>query len=198
MSFDDPYFKSRLVYSLHEIEFQFDTAALLPSPYAIDPGTHLLLSHLVEKAGKARTILEIGCNYGVVGVVLAKLNPHAKVTMIDKDMLAVRYARHNAALNKVSNLAVIGSIGVESIEQQSFDLIIGHIPTKIGDRAIEYDLIVRPFELLGAGAQYWFVTESQLNRLIPGIARRHRLSLSEVDRREGYILFSIKKPQSEI
>jgi 16S rRNA (guanine1207-N2)-methyltransferase len=194
MSFDDPYFKRRLSYSLNGVEFQFDTAALLPSPYAIDPGTQLLLAYLVEKAAKARKILEIGCQYGVAGIVLARLNPEAYVTMADKDMLAVRYARHNAALNKVSNLAVVGSIGVEAIEQQSFDLIIAHIPTKIGDRAIEYDLIVKPLELLDSGAQYWFVTESQLNRLIPGVARKHKLALSEVDRREGHILFSIKKP----
>jgi 16S rRNA (guanine1207-N2)-methyltransferase len=193
MSFDDPYFKSRLQYSLNQVEFQFDTAALLASPYRIDAATQLLLSYVVEKTGKARTILEIGCNYGVAGIVLAKLHPQSHITMADKDMLAVRYARHNAVLNKVANLAVVGSIGVESIEQRSFDLIVAHIPTKIGDRAIEHDLIVRPLELLDPAGQYWFVTESQLNRLIPGIARRRKLALSEIDRRDGHILFSIKK-----
>ncbi|MFL5807074.1 MAG: methyltransferase, partial [Roseiflexaceae bacterium] len=71
--FDDPYFKSRLPYSLNQVEFQFDTAALLFSPYKIDTGTQLLLSYLAERVGKAKTILEIGCNYGVVGIVLAKL-----------------------------------------------------------------------------------------------------------------------------
>jgi 16S rRNA (guanine1207-N2)-methyltransferase len=193
-AFDDPYFQSQLSYSLNQVEFQFDTAALLFSPYKIDAGTQLLLSYLAEKADKARTILEIGCNYGVVGVVLAKLNPQANVTMVDKDMLAVRYARHNAALNKTPNVTVIGSIGVENIQQQSFDLIVSTIPTKIGDKAIEYDLVVKPLELLERRGYYWFITESQLNRLIPGIARRHKLALSEVDRREGHILFSIKKP----
>jgi 16S rRNA (guanine1207-N2)-methyltransferase len=192
--FDDPYVKSRLPYSLDQVEFQFDTAALLPSPYKIDSGTQLLLSYLAEKAGTARTILEIGCNYGVVGIVLAKLNPQSEVTMVDKDMLAVRYARHNAALNKVLNVTVAGSIGVENIAQQSFDLIVATIPTKIGDKAIEYDLVARPLELLARGGYYWFVTESQLNRLIPGVARRHKLALSEVDRQEGHILFSIRKP----
>jgi 16S rRNA (guanine1207-N2)-methyltransferase len=192
--FDDPYFKSRLDYALDQIAFQFDTAALLFSPYKIDAGTQLLLSYVIEKVDRARAILEIGCNYGVAGIMLAKLNPQAKVTMADKDMLAVRYTRHNAALNKVSNVTVVGSIGVENIEQQSFDLIIAHIPTKIGDRAIEHDLIVRPLDLLGPAGQYWFVTESQLNRLIPGIARRRKLALSEIDRRAGHILFSIKKP----
>ncbi|MFL5807167.1 MAG: methyltransferase, partial [Roseiflexaceae bacterium] len=116
-----------------------------------------------------------------------------EVTMVDKDMLAVRYARHNAALNKVLNVIVAGSIGVENIEQPSFDLIIANIPTKIGDKAIEYDLVVKPLELLDRGGYYWFITESQLNRLMPGIARRHKLSLSEVDRREGHIIFSIRK-----
>ncbi len=73
--FDDPYFKSRLQYSLSQVTFQFDTAALLFSPYQIDMGTQLLLSYVAEKAGSARSILEIGCNYGVVGVALAKLYP---------------------------------------------------------------------------------------------------------------------------
>ncbi len=192
--YDDPYFKSRLEYSLNDVAFQFDTAALLFSPYQIDVATQLLLLYVAEKADGARAILEIGCNYGVAGVVLAKLHPQAHVTMLDKDMLAIRYARHNAMLNGVSNLTIMGSIGVETVAQRSFDLMVAHMPTKIDDRAIEHDFILRPLELLEPGGTYWFTAASHLNRLIPGVARRKKLALHEVDRSEGSILFSIRKP----
>jgi 16S rRNA (guanine1207-N2)-methyltransferase len=192
--FDDPYFKSRLAYTHGGHDFQFDTAALLFSPFRIDAATQLLLSYVVQQAGQARKILEIGCNYGVVGIVLAALNPHAHVTMVDKDLLALRYARHNAELNRVANLEVLGSIGVESIAARSFDLIVGHLPSKIGDRAIEHDFILRPLELLVPGSSYWVTAESQLNRLVPGVARRSKLSLSEIDRNAESILFAIRKP----
>jgi 16S rRNA G1207 methylase RsmC len=193
--FDDPYFKSRIQYSLGQVELQFDTAALLFSPYQVDMGTQLLLPYVAERVGDARAILEIGCNYGVVGIVLAKLHPQAHITMLDKDMLAIRYARHNAALNGVSNLTIMGSIGVENVVERSFDLMVAHVPIKIGDRAIEHDFILKPLELLDPGGTYWFTAESQLNRLIPGVARRNKLALHEIDRSEGYILFSIRKPR---
>ncbi len=114
--------------------------------------------------------------------------------MLDKDMLAIRYAQHNAALNEVSNLTIIGSIGVETVAQRSFDLMVAHMPTKIDDRAIEQDFILKPLELLDSGGTYWFAAQSHLNRLIPGVARRNKLALSEIDRSEGSILFSIRKP----
>lgn len=192
--FDDPYFKQRLEYRLKDEVLRFDTAALLFSPFEIDPGTALLLKAMIDQHGRPRSILELGCNYGAIGIVLARLNPRAEVILADKDLLAVRYARHNSELNGTTNVTVAGSIGVEKVPARPFDLIVSNIPAKIGDKAIEHDFVLRPLERLNAGWSYWFIAESQLNRLIPGIARRHKLHLAEVNRQAGQIVFRIRKP----
>lgn len=195
---DDPYFKNRLTLLLKQGQFQFDTAALLFSPHEIDAGTTLLLETVIElsekgKSGQPKIILEVGCNYGAIGITLAKLYPKAQVLLCDKDLLAVRYARHNAALNEATNVEVLGSIGVENVPPQSCDWIVASVPTKIGDRAIEHDFLLRPLERLAPGGSYWLVAESSLNRLLPGLGRRHKLPLVEVDREAGHILYRIKK-----
>ena len=192
--FDDPYFKQRIEYRLRDEILRFDTAALLFSPFEIDPGTALLLKTMIDQHGRPRSILELGCNYGAIGIVLARLNPRAEVILADKDLLAVRYARHNSELNGTTNVTVVGSIGVERVPAGSFDLIASSIPAKIGDRAIEHDFVLRPLDRLNPGCSYWLVADSQLNRLMPGIARRHKLHLSEVNRQAGQIVFRIRKP----
>jgi|GEM_PF-2710551 16S rRNA (guanine1207-N2)-methyltransferase len=189
--FDDPYFKSRLTYELNDQSFQFDTAALLASPFAIDRASQLVLPYVADLLDTAKRIAVLGCNYGVVPVVLAKLAPHAYITALDKDLLALRYTRHNAALNGVSNLTVLGSIGVEALGEQRFDLIVAHVPSKIGDRAITHDWLLQPLAHLEPQQRYYFTAEVHLNRLVPGVARKHKLSLHEHARSEGMILYSM-------
>ncbi|PLS81471.1 MAG: methyltransferase, partial [Chloroflexi bacterium] len=65
-----------------------------------------------------RLILDLGCGYGPIGIILARLYPQAHVVMADKDMLAVRYARINLAHNNITNADVVGSVGMESVPDE--------------------------------------------------------------------------------
>lgn len=191
---NDPYYKKRIEYSLKKQEFSFDTSQILFSTFEIDVGTQFLLRNLVDKADNPRSILDLGCGYGPIGIVLARFFPEAQVTMSDKDLLAVRYARHNAELNQLNNISVVGGVGLESVSDHTYDLIVSNIPAKIGDEAIEQDFVLGPYRLLSPGGAYWSVVVSQLNRLLPGIGRRHELKMSEVARRVGHTIYKVVKP----
>src|SRR5215217_6577982 len=115
---EDVYFKKRLDYYCRGQSFAFDVAHTLFSSHQIDEGTDLFLRTL--DVGAPRTILDMGCGCGVIGIVLARLCPDAQVYSLDRDLLAVRYTRHNAALNGTPNVAVIGSVGLEQAPSQPF------------------------------------------------------------------------------
>jgi 16S rRNA G1207 methylase RsmC len=190
----DPYFKKGIPYSCRGQSFTFDVAHTLFSSFEVDDGTDLLLRTIdVPPPG---AILDIGCGAGVIGVVLGRLFPEAAITMLDVNLLAVRYARHNAAANGVERAVVLGSVGLEAAPEGPFDLIVSNIPAKIGDDAIEQEFVLAPLERLRPGGDYWFVVVSGLNRLIPGIGVRNGLKLKEVKKRAGYTVYHIRKPQA--
>jgi 16S rRNA G1207 methylase RsmC len=189
---DDVYFNKLIDYLCRGYSFTFDVAHTLFSSYQIDEGTDLFLRTIDVSA--PRTILDLGCGCGVIGIVLAQMFPEAQVSSLDRDLLAIRYTRHNAALNNTPNVQAIGSVGLENAPAEPFDLIVSNIPAKIGDEAIEREFIFGPLERLRPGGDYWFVVVSGLNHLIPGIGTRNQLKLKQVKKRAGHAVYHLHKP----
>ncbi len=187
----DVYYKKRIHYTCRGQAFEFDIAHTLFSSYQVDEGTDLFLRTISLDA--PRTILDLGCGCGVIGIVLARWYPQARVILADRDLLAVRYARHNAILNQTPNIEVVGSVGMEDVPAVAFDLIVSNIPAKIGDEAIEREFILDPLARLNDGGNYWFVVVSGLNRLIPVLGRQHHLRLKEIKKRAGHTVYHIRK-----
>ncbi len=188
----DMYFKKRIAYTSKGERFLFDVGHTIFSSFQIDDGTDLLLRTIASEA--PLKILDLGCGCGVIGIVLARRFPNAQVTLVDKDLLAVRYARHNCMLNDAPSTQVLGSIGLESAPEESYDLIVSNIPAKIGDAAIEYEFILAPFYRLAPGGDFWFVVVSGLNHLIPKVGTRNQLRLKEIKKRSGHTVYHICKP----
>ena len=188
----DVYFKKEIIYPFEGEKFKFDVGNTLFSTFDLDNGTDILLRTIVPNNPKS--ILDIGCGYGPIGIVLAKKNPQAQVTMIDKDLLAVRYAKLNIEKNNIHNANVLGSVGMEQIMDKTFDLIVSNIPAKIGDKAIIQDFILIPFEHLNPGGELWIVIINALNRLVPKIKRQYQLNIKRAKKRSGHSVYRIKKP----
>lgn len=189
----DIYYKKDISYSFHGKEFTFAIANTLFSTFDLDHGTDILIRAIT--ANHPNTILDIGCGYGPLGIMLAHANPSAQVTMVDRDLLAVRYTQINITKNNINNAIALGSLGVESVKDQNFDLIVSNIPAKIGDVAITQEFILEPYAHLNPGGEYWIVVVSALNRLIPKVAREHNLHLEEIRKRHGHTVYKILKPK---
>lgn len=190
MELTDPYFKKRIPYTSRGRQLSFDVGHTIFSSFQVDDGTDLLLRAL-EPAAPPLRILDLGCGAGVIGVTLALRYPDSQVLMADVSLLAVRYARHNAALNGAANAAALGSVGLESVPPGPYDLIVSNIPAKIGDQAIEEEFVLGPLARLAPGGEYWFVVVSGLNHLIPRLAPRHQLRLKEIKKRSGHTVYRL-------
>jgi 16S rRNA (guanine1207-N2)-methyltransferase len=187
---DDPYFKKQIAYSLRGQHFSFAVGHTIFSSFQVDEGSDLLLRTL-EPSREPGRILDLGCGAGVLGITLARRYPAAQVTMADVSLLAVRYARHNAALNGAVNTTVLGSVGLEAVPPGPYDLIVSNIPAKIGDLAIEQEFVLGPLAQLREGGEYWFVVVSGLNHLIPRLGPRHQLRLKEIKKRAGHTVYRL-------
>lgn len=187
----DIYFKKEITYPFKGHTFIFDLAHNLFSTFDVDHGTDILLRAIDTKDPK--TILDIGCGYGAIGIVLAHTYTNAEVTLVDRDLLAVRYATTNIQKNNLSNAQAVGSIGLENLSDQKFDLIVSNIPAKIGDDAITKEFILDPVHHLNPGGEYWIVVVNALNRLIPSVARKHNLNCKEIRKRNGHTVYKLTR-----
>lgn len=91
---------------------------------ALDEGTEFLLAHLDFR--DAKTLLDVGCGYGIIGALAAKHVEH--VTMLDDNLLAVRCAMETVKRNKLSNVEVIASNLFSSLGDEKYDLIVSNPP----------------------------------------------------------------------
>ncbi|RRR71558.1 MAG: methyltransferase domain-containing protein [Candidatus Viridilinea halotolerans] len=188
----DAYFKKDLPYSHRGQQFTFAVGHTLFSSFQVDEGSDLLLRTL-EPATIPERILDLGCGVGILGITLARRFAAAQVVLADVNLLALRYARHNAVRNGVEHAQIIGSVGLETVPPGPYDLIVSNIPAKIGDLAIEQDFILGPLAQLRAGGEYWFVVVSGLNHLIPRLGPRHDLTLKAIKKRAGHTVYRLAR-----
>ncbi len=141
----------------------FHTTWGLFSPKAIDEGTRLLLDHLELRPDERA--LDLGCGYGPIGLAIARATPAGHCTLIDKDFVAVEYARANAERNAIKNVEVLLSNGLNQVPPQDFSLAVTNLPAKTGKE--HYYLFFHDIrERLVPGGRFYVVVISGLRQFI--------------------------------
>ena len=142
----------------------FRTTWGLFSPREVDEGTRLLLD--VIEVDEDDDCLDLGCGYGPIGLTLARLAPRGETWMVDRDFVAIDYARANAEANRIVNVRVLASNGFDAIpEGQRFDLIVSNLPAKVGNEMLTL-LIADAHAHLKPGGALVVVTLSGMRRFI--------------------------------
>ena len=132
----DPYYKKEVTLRIGGRGLVFRVSQTLFSSFGIDAGTEFLLRTLHREGGKFRKVLDLGCGYGPIGIVLKALNPGTALHMVDRDSLAVGYAAENAQHNGITDALVYASIAFDDVEDRDFDLIAMNMPGKGGEAVI--------------------------------------------------------------
>ncbi len=145
---------------LHGQDLGFATTYGLFSPKGIDEGTQLLADRL--DINNDDDCLDLGCGYGPLGIVMAKLAPVGTTEMIDKDFVAVEYAQKNAIANGAANTRTYLSNGFSAVpKSQMYDVIASNIPAKIGNELLE-QFLRDAHDHLNPGGRLYIVTISGL------------------------------------
>lgn len=136
--------------------FVFRTGPGLFSHSELNYGTRLLLELLHrERLSDVRNVLDLGCGYGAIGIVLARQHPDLVVTMVDVDARATAAAEKNVAINHVTrNARVFLSDGLRQLHGARFDLIVSHFPLHI-PKSEQLRLLTEAREALAEGGSIY-------------------------------------------
>lgn len=124
-------------------QLELVTCSGIYSPHKIDEGSIIHLES--AKINNSDKILDLGCGYGTIGILVKKLYPDAEVWMADINERAVECAKENVEKNKV-DAEVFQSDGFEKINT-SFDIILFNPPVNAGLKVC-YRLIAGSFDHL--------------------------------------------------
>lgn len=141
---------------IKNIDLIFETAPGLFSPNSIDAGTLAMLS--VAEFLPDDKVLDLGCGYGVVGILAGKLTDENNVTMCDISEQAVEHAKINARLNSVPGIRILLSDGYENIEDGDFTLILSNPPYH-ANFSVPKRFIETGFRKLAVGGRLVMVTK---------------------------------------
>jgi len=172
---------------IKDIDMVFETAPSIFSPNSIDSGTLAMLS--VIDFLPCDKVLDLGCGYGIVGILAGKLIGEENVIMCDVSEQAIEYAARNLHINNVPNIKVRLSDGYQNIEEKDFTLILSNPPYH-ADFSVPKQFIEVGFKKLIMGGKLIMVTKrldwykNKLTSVFGGV---------KVYERNGYYVFVAEK-----
>ncbi len=144
------------------------------SPGRLDPGTRLLLEAAPPPPADG-DLLDLGCGYGPLALVLARRSPLAHVWAVDVNQRALDLCAGNAAANGLANVRCVSAAtagtapagtaaaGPEAVRRKdgglpaSYQLIWSNPPIRIGKQALHSMLTGWLRHLAPGGAAYLVV-----------------------------------------
>lgn len=166
--------------------FVFNTDNGVFSKGELDFGTNLLIKNVL-KHGVSGNILDLGCGYGAIGIILGKLN-NCDVTMSDINNRAIHLSKMNAKKNNVT-ANIINSDGYENIEG-SFNYIISNPPIRVGKKKL-YELLLNSKDHLKENGKLIIVVRKEQGALslMKDMANYYDVKL--LDKDKGFMIISL-------
>lgn len=165
---------------------RFQSTWGLFNPKDVDEGSELLIEQIELKP--TDTILDIGCGYGAIGLALAAATPQGSAHLIDKDFVAVEYAKKNAEKNHLKNCEIYLSNGLSQVPPDvKFDLIVSNLPAKVGKELL-FIMLNDAKKHLKPGGKIYVVTISGLKEYIKREFKEIFGNFSKVKQSKTYVV----------
>ena len=165
-------------------KFIFYTDNGVFSKDGLDFGSRLLLETipLEEVGGK---VLDMGCGYGVFGIVLNKLTSCA-VDMVDVNLRAIHLSEINIHENHCQNISVFESNVYENINSK-YSCIVTNPPIRAGKKVV-YDIVMNAKDYLEKdGALFLVIRKEQgAKSLIFDLKKQYNVEVLE--KKKGFFI----------
>lgn len=148
-------------WNLGKDRFYFYTSNSVFSKNGVDFGSMLLVETVIKENENFKgNILDLGCGYGPIGVMLAKLIENANVTMSDVNERALELSKMNAEENKVkARVKTLSSSAFENINE-NFDMIVTNPPIRAG-KDVVFSFYEGAYEHLNKGGHLYVVIQKK-------------------------------------
>ena len=146
-----------LTVELSDLKFELTTDAGVFSPKHLDPGTRVLLEHAPAPMAEG-DLLDVGCGYGPIALMLAKRYPDRRITGVDVNTRALELAQANA---KAAGVDTITCLLPEQVPADArFAAIYSNPPIRIGKQALHELLLHWLARLQPDGVAYLVVQKN--------------------------------------
>lgn len=142
--------------NIKEVAYYFYTDNGVFSKDGIDFGTRLLLETVELTYPPQKSVLDIGCGCGPIGIYLAKQG--FKVHMTDVNKRALHLAKM-ALKEQYLDANVIMSNAYEAIDEK-YDYIISNPPIRAGKNVL-YDIVMGAKKYLKEAGELWIVVRKK-------------------------------------
>ncbi|MBN1580255.1 MAG: class I SAM-dependent methyltransferase [Anaerolineae bacterium] len=112
--------------TVHDEPYRIVTKPGIFSWDRLDDATALLIEQMQIAPGD--TVLDLGCGYGLVGLVAANLAAQGRVYLVDNNVVAVEAARRTQAINGIGNVEVRIGDCASAVQDVLFDVVVSHLP----------------------------------------------------------------------
>lgn len=174
--------KTRAVVLNNSFIFYTDNGVF--SKDGLDFGSRLLLENIpLTEIGES--LVDVGCGYGVFGIVLNKILG-VKVTMCDVNRRALHLAEKNIKENKCSDCSVIESNCYQNINSK-YSTIITNPPIRAGKKVV-YEILEGAKDYLLPGGRLFFVVrkEQGAKSIISDMQKIYNVEVLE--RKKGFFI----------
>ncbi len=150
---------------LPDVHLALATDSGVFSPGRLDPGTRFLLD-TAPPPPAAGDLLDLGCGYGPLGLVLAGRAPAARVWAVDINRRAIELCERNAGHARLANVRCVavaesGPHTAGAPLPERYDLIWSNPPIRIGKPAL-HAMLAGWLGRLAPGAAAYLVVQRHL------------------------------------
>ena len=163
----------------------------------VDEGSLILLKTLLKQKEFHGNILDLGCGYGTIGIVMATFFKEANYLLSDVNARACALARVNAQKEGLKNVEVRVSNSFEDISEV-FDYIITNPPIRAGKKVI-YEMFSSAYKHLTIGGKFYFVIRKNQGANTASIyVQKVFDNCTLLEREKGYHVYEAIKNNSHV
>ena len=165
-------------------KFSFFTDNGVFSKDGIDFGSRLLLESIpLDEVGAK--VLDMGCGYGTIGIIINKLTDH-DIDMVDVNLRAMHLARRNAKENGCSNINIFESNCYQNITSK-YNTIITNPPIRAGKKIV-YEILMSAKKYLEQDGNLFLVIrkEQGAKSIISDLEKEYNVEILE--KKKGFFV----------
>ena len=157
-----------------------------------DYGSRLLITNFI-KENKGGRVLDLGCGYGIIGIILSD-NKNLFIDMVDVNKRAIQLSQENLKLNKIENANCFES-DIYSNVKDKYDYIITNPPIRAGKEIIRKFLFEASNHLEENG-EVWFVMRKDhgVKSMIKELEKKYLVKI--IDKDKGFYIVQLKKTKN--
>lgn len=172
-------------YTVKNTSFVFYTDNGVFSKSTVDYGTDLLIKAYLDNSEKTGNVLDIGCGYGVIGIVINKIKGQ-EIEQVDVNKRALHLTEMNNKENKTKSKIYESNI-YEKITNK-FDVIITNPPIRAGKK-IYMTILKEAHKYLKPNGELWFVVRKDQGAKTIEKELKENYNIKLIEKQRGYYIY---------